>query len=286
MPASLVSKETFLRAVAGAATIELSAYTLRRGEPVVRAIERAADHGARASVTLEGAPFEDDTSDGLAKQNRFVARELRGHGVDVHLTGADERTEHLKAAIVDGTAFLDDCNWPAYGTDTIVATRDRDDVAAVTSALAGKPGADRHLATDKSAALELEARAILNAAGEAIDAESESFGSSAVSKAIRYRAAHGTHVRLLVAAHEFAERNNVRERATLQSLAASGVEVRVAWGVDEKMCVGEDRGWIGSANATYAGTPMADWGMFTMQTTLLEGLRAAFERNWNAARPM
>jgi phosphatidylserine/phosphatidylglycerophosphate/cardiolipin synthase-like enzyme len=284
MSERIVGQAGFVAALRRAASIELSAYVLEPDAPVARALEGAADRGARVRVRLEGAPYAGrQPSDDLAGRNRRVAAELRAHGVAVHVTAKGELPVHMKAALVDGVAYLDDRNWPQDGRDTIVATSDADDVAAITSALAGKPSADGHLASEKHGALRLEARAIATASGDRIDVESESFGYSAVSKALYERARLGAHVRLLVAKREF-EEGGATERAALRRLARAGVDIRVAVN-DEKLCVAPDRGWIGSANATYAPAPMLDWGMETRRPALLRDIAAAFERNWVNGRP-
>jgi phosphatidylserine/phosphatidylglycerophosphate/cardiolipin synthase-like enzyme len=283
---AIVGSDAFLHALAGASSVSLSAYTLVPVEPVVRALEDAGDRGARVSVTLEGHPYAGSAAAGarLERENRATAEALRRHGVDVHLTAPGEPPVHMKAALVDATAFLDDRNWTPGGRDLIVSTSDPENVRTVAEALAGRPAADAELATEKTAALNLEADAIRRGAGAAVELESETFGSSAVSHALRERAARGDRVRVLVAQREFAGRNRGAERSVLRGLARAGVEVRVCGGND-KLCVAGDRGWVGSANATYASTPASDWGLATRDPDALAALHATFERNWTAGRP-
>jgi len=284
MIATLTSDAAIARAIARGSEVSLSAYLLRPGSAVEAALERAGDRGARVSVTLEGHPYRSGSGPGSpAHANREAARSLRRHGVAVRLTGPGEVPVHLKAAVVDGTAYLDDRNWTGDGHDTIVATSDPRAVAAIGAALAGRaPASPAGLALDKADALALEARAIRGAAGDRLDVQSESFGYSCVYDALRYRAVNGTHVRLVVSAREFAQRGNVAERSALRRLRDAGVEVRVASG-DEKLCIGGDRGWVGSANATYAGAPMLDWGMQTRDPALLRELERRFARTWGTA---
>lgn len=279
MSEAIATQATLRSVLASASRAELSAYVLESGSPIVRALEAAADRGARVTVRLEGDPYQgSDARDDLGSRNRRVAAELAGHGVAVGLVGPRDMPTHMKAALVDGIAYLDDRNWPKDGLDTIVATSDADDVAAVASALRGKAAFDGHLATEKRRALDLEAAAIAQGSGDRVDVESESFGYSKVSEALFARARGGAHVRLLVAEREFAEAG-ATERAALRRLAGAGVEIRVAAN-DEKLCVAGDRGWIGSANATFEWKPMLDWGMATRNEALLRGIRFAFERNW------
>jgi phosphatidylserine/phosphatidylglycerophosphate/cardiolipin synthase-like enzyme len=271
-------------AIAHGSHVALSAYVLRLGSAVETALERAADRGAHVSVTLEGHPYRGGTgADSPASANRRTAEALRQHGVAVRLTGRGAVPVHLKGAVVDGTAYLDDRNWTGDGHDTIVATTGARQVAAVASALAGRATAPvRGLALDKAAALRLEARAIRDAAGDRLDVQSESFGYSCVYDALRYRAVRGTHVRLVVSAREYAHRRNTAERAALRRLREAGVEVRVVAG-DEKLCIGGDRGWVGSANATFAGKPMLDWGLQTRDPVLLRELERRFAATWATA---
>jgi hypothetical protein len=191
----------------------------------------------------------------------------------------------MKAAVVDGVAFLDDRNFPGDGRDTIVRTRDAGEVRMVRAALSGqgvaKGASTQRFATEKRAALRLEAGAILGGSGDRVDVESEAFGFSAVSKALRARALGGAHVRLLVAEREF-RGAGTQERRGLARLIAAGVSVRVG-ASDEKLCVAGDRGWVGSANATFP-EPMIDWGLATRSKPMLGAIRSAFERNWDAAR--
>jgi hypothetical protein len=59
--------------------------------------------------------------------------------------------------------------------------------------------------------------------------------------------------------------------------------------LDEKLAIAGDDAWAGSANATYArgaAGAQRDWGMATREPEVRRGLRAAFERNWHAARPL
>jgi len=282
--ATLATDGAVVAAIARGSEVALSAYVLRPGSPVEAALERAADRGARVSVTLEGHPYRGGSgADSPARANRRTAETLRQHGVAVRLAGRDAIPVHLKAAVIDGTAYLDDRNWTGDGHDTIVATTGARQVAAVASAAAGRATAPvPGLALDKAAALRLEARSIRDAGGDHLDVQSESFGYSCVYDALRDRAASGTHVRLVVSAREYAHRRNTAERSALRHLREAGVEVRVVAG-DEKLCIGGDRGWVGSANATYAGKPMLDWGMQTRDPSLLRELERRFEATWATA---
>jgi phosphatidylserine/phosphatidylglycerophosphate/cardiolipin synthase-like enzyme len=285
------SAATFVAALGTAHDVALTAYTLREGG-VRDALAAAARRGATVRVRLERDPL-DDAADTLHRANAEAVAVLRAAGADAALTGPGEPTLHLKAAVVDGTAWLDDRNWATSGPERILRDTQADDVAAVRSAVAGDRGADGHLATTKSGALRLEADVIVQTGAAPLVVESESFGSGTVYNALLHRAKAGLPIRLIVAGREVAESVHGREGKRLARLAALGVEVRVGdpqrGDLNEKLAVGGDDGWVGSANATDAYGSFGaqrDWGMATRAPGVVADLRASFERNWRAARPL
>ena len=288
---ALTTAAGFVRTLNSARNIALTAYTLQPG-PVLDALTAAARRGAQVNVRLERDPL-DDAAGTLHQDNGAALAALRTAGAQAAATGPGEPVLHLKAAVVDGTAFLDDRNWAGGGAQRILQDTDADDVAAVTSAVAGGPGSDGHLATTKSGAQRLEADVIAAAGSAPLVVESESFGNGTIYDALLHRAKSHEPIRLIVAGREVAESGNRTERAHLTHLAALGVEVRVGdprhGDLDEKLAVAEHDAWVGSANATYArGADGAqrDWGLATRQPEIGDALRAAFERNWTAARPL
>ena len=109
-------------------------------------------------------------------------------------------------------------------------------------------------------------------------------GVGGVASALLARAQAGGVVCVVVEAR--ALRGNEREARLLERLAAAGARVRVAnRDGDEKLCVAGARGWVGSANATAALPGTVDWGLRTRDRAVVDGLRAAFAREWNSARP-
>lgn len=267
----LASTDELLGAIGRARSVALASYILRPGR-LLEALEAAAERGARVEVRLAAEPIED--GDRLATENRRLARELAAHGARVTFA-PPEHPSHLKAAVVDGQAFLDDRNWPDDGHDLIVADADRDDVAVVRGAISGRARSDPHLWSRKSEALRGEAE-LIGAAQRAVDCESESFGYGAVERALEAKAQAGIPVRLLVSEREA---RNAREAAVLRRLAEAGVAVRTARR-EEKLAVSGEQGWVGSANATaYPGFQL-DWGMRTRLPAMVAALRARFEENW------
>jgi phosphatidylserine/phosphatidylglycerophosphate/cardiolipin synthase-like enzyme len=281
-PASVAG---FERALAGAASVSLSAYVLARGNPVVRALESAADRGAQVHVVLDGAPVGSSRrgDGGIARTNAATAADLRRHGVDVRVTDAAAPAQHLKAAVVDGRAYLDDRNWTP--TDDLVETSDARDVAGVAAAIDGRPASTEHLALTKAEAIAREAQQIARASGDTIDCASESFGASVVSVALARRAAAGAHVRLVVSDRAL-RHASPNERHALAKLAAAGVEIRAGASTD-KLCISGGEAWLGSANPTFSPPPpMLDWGLSTTDPALVSRAAATFARDWCAARPL
>jgi len=290
---SLASIPAFVAACAHTRSIDVTAYTLRPGL-VEDALIAAARGGARVCVRLERDPL-DDSAGSLHAANAATIAALRAAGADAATTAPGEPVLHLKAALVDGVAWLDDRNWAGDAHETLVRDSDPDDVAAVAAGIRGERGADPHLRTDKGGAVALEARVIAGAGTEPLAVESESFGSGAIYDALLHRAQAGLPTRLLVAGREASGpgASGETERRRLARLAALGVQVRTgdAKGLDfdEKFAVGAHAAWVGSANATYAygvAGKQRDWGMTTRQPVLIDDLRAAFEGNWRAAIPL
>jgi hypothetical protein len=278
---SFAAPGTVIAALAQARSVDLCAYTLAPRGAVAAALEAAGDRGADVHVTLEAFADRDRTY-ALRREARATAAALEAHGVHVRLGLPDGGMVHLKAAVIDGTAYLDDRNWTAGG-ETIVADARPADVAVVRDAIGGRTVATATLATEKDAALLLESAAIGSGTGDRVDVESESFGASVVSASLRARAAAGAHVRLLVNGNVAFAAGSGRERAVLRSLAAQGVEIRTTPSA-EKLCVAGDRGWVGSANPTFDRAPTTDWGLALSDAAMLAPLEAAFERTWRTAR--
>jgi hypothetical protein len=280
MTVQLSGMGEFLAAVDRARSISLASYVLSAG-PLVRALETAGDRGASVAVTLAADPVENDAKT-LGEQNRSIAQELERHHVSVELA---TRQTHLKAAVVDGRAFLDDRNWADDRTrgdepSTVLVDTDPDDVRVVEAGIAGRAGSDAQLWMRKLDALDAEASLVQEAGGDRIEVESESFGFGAVERALETKARAGNDVRLIVCERE-AERP--REAAALRRLAAAGVQIRLSR-FDEKIAVAGTQAWAGSANACVYPPDMVDWGMRTGAFDVVDALRARFDQNWNKAK--
>jgi hypothetical protein len=284
---TLSSTNELLAKIDGARDVSLMAYTLPAGR-VLDGLTAAAKAGAHVRVRLEGYIYKDDGSVGTA--NAAAIAKLRAAGADAQLVharkNARDATLHCKAALVDGTLFLDDRNWPDDGGDTIVRDNFPRDAQIVADAVDGKQ--DRptpFFSVAKRSSLASESRLLCEAhAGEDVIVESESFGANnRVYKAIDDAARAGAHVRLLVSSRDL--QSNANERGALEKLAADGVGVRVC-DADEKLAVVEaTRGWVGSANATVAfdHPDQLDWGARTDALPIVSHLRRAFDQRWLTA---
>ena len=275
----------FEKAIAGARSVSLSAYVLGRANPIVRALEDAGDRGARVHVVLDGAPIgaSRKSDDGIVRTNAATVAELRLHGVDARLTDRSAPAQHLKAAVADGRAFLDDRNWTP--SDDLIETAAPADVSSVAAAIDGCPISTPDLALTKAEAIFREAQTIAGAPGDTVDCASESFGASVVSVALARRAVSGAHVRLVVNDRALSGASE-NERHALARLAAAGVEIRAGASTD-KLCVAGTQAWIGSANPTFSPPPpMLDWGTSTTDAALVARASSTFARDWQSARPV
>lgn len=273
-----------VRAIERGRSILFSAYVLRPGV-LLGALEGAARRGAHVTVRLEGRPYAGaDTQEAarLAAQNRQAVAGLRAAGADAALADAgdgDGAPLHLKAAVCDGVAYLDDRNWPDDGADTIVRDNFPSDIAAIDGALlrADTP-ATKWFWTAKAQALAGETRLLYSAyRARQVDVESESFGREGAYGALKALAADGVHCRLLVARRDV----NPKSQQALQELERDGVQVR-AGDFDEKMAMVDGaRAWVGSANATWGYPKQLDWGMRTDSANVVRTLESHFNAHWN-----
>jgi len=278
------TRSDLIGAIGRARRVELSSWQLQRSNPVVAALEAAGDRGCDVRVTLERAPWLPDPRrrDALQQANADTVAALERHHVDAQLSDEHSAPLHLKAALVDGRAYLAQRNWAK--DETFVTTPDVADAAAIESAIERKPYDTADLALRKDHALALEAALIREAApGAAIECETESFGVSCVSDALLERARRGEkNMRLILNGGALAERAAPRAaNATLAALRAAGVEVERSR-ADGKFCVAGAGVWLGSANATAGQGWTLDWGMRTNDPAVAGALRARFERDWSA----
>ena len=246
-------------------------------------MEAAAQRGAEVHVRLQGRLFHGTRT--MRARNRDAVRRLRAAHADARCVDRTSGTGpelHMKAAVCDGVAYLDDCNWNAR--DAVIRDDRSADVEAIRRAADhGDDDGTPALALNKRRALDLEAAVLLRARAERVDVETESLRSSAVSSAIRTLAARGVRCRLLVSDNELAEM-----RPTLAALEKIGVQVR-AVSASEKFAVADgSHAWIGSANATspYYNGDCIDWGLRTSDAHIVNALQKRFDANWRHGRPL
>jgi hypothetical protein len=291
VPIALSSVAAFAVEVTAARSVDFASYTLHGGR-VREALSAAARAGAHVRVRLEREPLDDPKGSLRAANGESVAR-LAEAGADAALTAPGAPVLHLKAALVDGVAWLDDRNWDGGARETVVRDSDQADLAALREALDGT-GTDggTSLQTTKGAAAAGEAAVIRAAGAGPVAVASESFGVGPVYGALLARGREGSPTRLLVAGREASATGTAgdAERRLLSRLASLGIAVRIgnppAAECDEKLAVAPDAAWVGSANATYAGGTagaQSDWGIAARDPLLVDGLRAVFEANWSRA---
>ena len=235
----------------------------------------AARRGARVAVTLQADPYRNPFG---ARCNAAAARALRSAGATVTLLPSARVPFHLKAAVCDGVAYLDDRNWTKRGPETVVADDGAADVALVRDALAGRGGADATLATRKDEALRREADLVDAAGDAAVIVETEHIATSPLTRALQRHAATGAATTLVLGR---AGRHSASEACALAALASAGVRMRYG-GTNEKLALAGSAAWIGSGNATGAsgrGAGQVEWGLVTREPALVASVRAALARD-------
>jgi phosphatidylserine/phosphatidylglycerophosphate/cardiolipin synthase-like enzyme len=252
---------------------------LRPDGPAQQALLAAARRGAHVVVTLQREPWNDP--DG-AVFNARSAHALSRAGAHVTLLDREQARFHLKAAVCDGVAYLDDRNWTKHGHEIVVADDAARDVALVRAAVTRRAaGSDRTLALRKDAVLARETALIRSAGDAPVIVESEYADESPLVDALRKHAERGAPAMLILGR---GRRHGPREPALIASLRRAGVDVRET-GINEKLALVGNRAWIGSANATVAASGIAgqiEWGVVTRKRELVKAVAAALRRD---ARP-
>ena len=226
---SLSSEKQVVAAIHSARSVLLTAYALRPGR-VLDSLEDAARHGARVAVRLEGRPYGDASGE-LVRDNRLAVKSLRRLGADAKLADTNARNGpalHMKAAVCDGVAYLDDRNWPDRG-DTIVRDDFHNDVAAIEAAALKQPAVrSREFWTNKAQALAAEVRLLSSAAqAKRIDVESESFGSGGGTYGVLKRLAEsGVQCRLIVAQRDLNAKSSARSIRSRNPVSPCGSAAR------------------------------------------------------------
>ncbi len=270
---TLSSVPAVLERIASARDVAFGSYFLPPG-PVRDALVGAARRGAHVDVTLQADPYRNPYGE---RANADAARALRDAGAGVTLFASDRVPFHLKAAVCDGTAYLDDRNWTKRGPEIVIADDTPGDVALVRDALRGHGGASPTLATRKDVGLQREVALVDGAGPQPVTAESERVSTSPLTRALQRRALRG-EPSTLIASGTHRPR---REAHALALLKADGVRVR-SGGTNEKLALAGDRAWIGSGNATGASGRTArqlEWAVVTGDPAIVAAARSALARD-------
>lgn len=275
MALSLSSVRDVIGRIGGAHDVAFGSYLLPPGA-MRDALLSAAQRGAHVAVTLQADPYRNPAG---RRNNRAAARLLANAGADVTLLRSEKTPFHLKAAICDGVAYLDDRNWTKRGPEIVVADDDPRDVELVRDGIgSARGGADAVLATRKDEVLAREL-ALVEGAGDApVTIETERLRGSPLIEALRRRARAGAATTVIVGR---TRRHSAVERSALDALARDGVVVREG-GTNEKLALAGDTAWIGSGNATGAGgrgAGQVEWGLVTRDAALVRAVRTALERD-------
>ena len=279
MGLSLSSVPAVVERIGSAREIAFGTYFLPHG-PVRDALTGAARHGAHVAVTLQADPYRNPFG---RRANAEAARALRSAGAEVTLLPSDRVPFHLKAAVCDGVAYLDDRNWTRRGPEIVVADDAPRDVAQVRAALQGRGGTDRTLSTRKDDALRREVALVDGASGRPVVVETEHVSTSPLTRSLERHALTGAAATLVVGR---TSRHSPTEASALERLRRAGVIVREG-GPNEKLALAGDAAWIGSGNATGAsgrGAGQVEWGLQTRNAAIVGAVRSALARDAGYAR--
>jgi PLD-like domain len=282
---SLSSTASMIRAIDTAGNVTFSAYVMRRQSAVEKALMRAAARGARVSVRLNGYFNAHNGTPHMYADNVEAVAALKDAGVDarlVHSADNDGPALHIKAAVCDRIAYLDDCNW--IGSDeTVVCVDGKADVKAIRKAASYVQPKAHVVQLSKAPAIKSEAALLRSSPGGA-DVIAEELGKSPVLNALKKLArAHGK-VRLLISPG--GAKGTYRD--AVQQLIGAGAQVRVS-GRTEKFAVSRDgRAWLGSANPTSIKVDgnQFEWGLRTQDSKIVRALESRFNSVWRDAYPL
>jgi phosphatidylserine/phosphatidylglycerophosphate/cardiolipin synthase-like enzyme len=282
---ALSSAPDMLAAMRTAHDITFSSYVLWPGA-VERTLEDAAGHGVHVVVRVNGY-FPNGGPELLSDNERAVER-LRKLGADaqiVHKDAQDGAAVHLKAAVCDGVAYLDDRNWS--GNDIVLRDDGRADVDAVRNAASCASASEMRdtLPLTKHAALESELIVLHASRGDRVDVETETISNGAAAYSqLKHLAENGVRCRLLVSSRKL----DAKARHAAELLSNAGVKVRVVSSADKLAIKNGTRAWVGSANATspFYNGDQTDWGLRTQNPKIVRALQSRFNENWRCGRPL
>jgi hypothetical protein len=282
---SVTSTGGMLAALEKARSVTFSSYFLKPGE-VEDALIAAAKRHADVRVRLDGDLYAG--SKARERDNLAAVAALRKAGADVqlvHRTDSDGPAMHMKAAVCDGVAFLDDCNW-SRGGDIVLRDGTPAHVRAIREAILHRDAARTgRLSLTKFESLRAEAAAMRSARSREADVETEYLGTSTVYSAIRILLSEHVRCRVLVSERAFKESSGTRSAA--QKLAKAGADIRVVKSSD-KFAVAGSHAWIGSANATsvFPRPDDIEWSLTSPNRSVGRALRLRFNAHWREGNPI
>jgi hypothetical protein len=253
---------------------------------VERTLEDAVSRGAHVVVRVNG--YFPNGGPALLRDNERAVERLRGLGADaqiVHMNSHDGAAVHLKAAVCDRDAYLDDRNWS--GNDVVLVDDRRRDVDAVRSAASYSPASETNstLPLTKDKALESESTVLHASRGDRVDVESETISTRADAYTqLKRLAAEGVRCRLLLSSAKL----DAKTKHAAKLLSDAGVNVRMVKSADKLAVKNGTRAWVGSANATspFYNGDQTDWGLRTQNPKIVHALQSRFNSNWRAGRAL
>jgi hypothetical protein len=157
------------------------------------------------------------------------------------------------------------------------------DVFIVERAVQGIFSGNDSCSTRKDVALVLEKQTLRAGDGHDVNIQTEAYTPGTMGEKTMFaRAAHGDHVRFLIASQEM--RHSLQEERALAFLAHHGIAVRVSR-TAEKMAVVGHSARVGSANMTPGVRHQINWAI-RLPVSLAPDVQARFTRNWNEAQPL
>lgn len=252
---------------------------------VVASLNAAAARGVRVRILVEGDPHRFSKRGAREPDARTLRAGLRSD-IDFAISRAPAPLVHAKAAVVDdavaivGTANPTKTGVKAPG-DVCVFDDDPSDARAVLDRIemareGAAPPADLRLAL----------RSLFDAPGD-LRIASEDFADPQLAALLVRRARSGRHDRVLLDRHP-----SRFEKRIVRRLESAGVAVRMpADGyMHEKFIDAGSKIYVGSANLSYNGISEGyEIGIVAPANAFGDGaaaLRADFEKQWDASRPM
>lgn len=269
--AMIATYPAFRDALLHARSVNVTSYILPAN--LRETLIQACRQGEHVTVLLAQPSYDPE----VEQDNNDAVRGLRSAGCAARTT---QSPLHMKLAYMDGSAWLSDTNFSSEGF--LVRADDPQIRSVIASTLARGEGAHSEtFATRKDWALDLESATIAQLRGP-ICVSTESFGRGEIAGDL---ASYGGPIRLVIARREFQESRSEQQLVGLLRQLPGSIDIR-AGDANEKIAVGTDRAWFGSANAT-AGLPtQIDWGMVSTDPAIVAVMQSRCLADWKRASPL